>query len=143
MNSLEGYVYISKEEERLAAKWMRQHEHEIPDLSDGDSIEGKPIIYGLEEHPISGRLIIPRPKKSRQLRDVAMQLANFTDREWKVWELYCKGNSQERIAARIGINRPSVCKILQRIKSKITAARAKIRRGVPVPERTKQILAAA
>lgn len=124
----DGYVYLSDSEEREAREFFGAHEGEIPTMDEGDSICGKPITYGLEEHPITGRLMIPRPAKSRQLREMAKQVAGLTDREWKIWELHCKGNSQERIAGKLELSQRGVSKALERIHSKITSARESMRR---------------
>jgi DNA-binding CsgD family transcriptional regulator len=119
---MEGYVYLSRIEEQKAREFFGQHRHQVPDMEESDSIGGKPLVCGLDEHRITGRLVIQRQMTPRQLRNIAAQAAGLTDREWKIWDLHCKGNSQGRIAAKLGINRSNVCRALKNIKSKITAA---------------------
>ena len=122
-DQMEGYVCLSKREEQEAHKFFAEHGHEVPDMNEGDSLGGKPVICGLAEHPVTGRLMIPRSKNSRQLRDIAIQAVGLTDREWKVWRLHCKRNSSGVIAEKLGINGSSVTRSLRSIKSKITVAR--------------------
>ncbi len=74
-DQMEGYVYLSKREEQNARHFFGRHEHQIPDMDEGDSLGGKPVIYGLDEHAMTGRLIIPRPMTTRQMRDTAVQAA--------------------------------------------------------------------
>jgi DNA-binding CsgD family transcriptional regulator len=124
---MEGYVYLSRLEERKAREFFRQHRYQIPDMDDGDSVGGKPLVRGLEEHRTTGRLVIPRQMTTRQLRDMGIQAASLTDREWKIWSLRCRGNSRGRIAAKLGIKRSSVCKSLRNIESKVMAARERAR----------------
>ena len=97
---MEGYVYLSRLEEQKAREFFRQHRYQIPDTDEGDSVGGKPLVCGLEEHRITGRLVIPRQMTTRQLRRTAVQAAGLTDREWKIWNLHCRGNSQCRIASK-------------------------------------------
>jgi DNA-binding CsgD family transcriptional regulator len=127
---MEGYVYLSRLEEQRAREFFRQHRYQIPDTDEGDSVGGQPLVSGLEEHRITGRLVIPRQMTTRQLRRTAVQAASLTDREWKIWNSHCRGNSQGRIAAKLGINRSSVCRALKNIESKITAARKRTREAV-------------
>jgi DNA-binding CsgD family transcriptional regulator len=124
---MEGYVYLSRLEEQKAREFFRQHRYQIPDMDEGDWVGGKPLVCGLEEHRITGRLVIPRLMTTRQLRRTAVQAAGLTDREWKIWNLHCRGNSRGRIAAKLGINRSSVCKSLRNIESKVMAARERVR----------------
>jgi DNA-binding CsgD family transcriptional regulator len=127
---MEGYVYLSRLEEQNAREFFRQHRYQIPDMEEGDSIGGKPLVSGLEEHRITGRLVIPRQMTTRQLRRTAVQAADLTDRGWKIWNLHCRSNSQGRIAAKLSINRSSVCRALKNIESKIMAARERARKAV-------------
>ena len=127
---MEGYVYLSRLEEQQAREFFRQHRYQIPDMEEGDSVGGKPLVCGLDEHRITGRLVIPLQMTIRQLRRTAVQAAGLTDREWKIWNLHCRGNSQGRIAAKLGINRSSVCRALKNIESKITAARKRTQKAV-------------
>jgi DNA-binding CsgD family transcriptional regulator len=127
---MEGYVYLSRLEEQKAREFFGQHRHQIPDMDEGDWVGGKPLVCGLQEHRITGRLVIPRQMTTRQLRRTAVQAAGLTDREWKIWNLHCRGNSQGRIAAKLGINRSSVCRALKNIESKITVARKRTREAV-------------
>ena len=127
---MDGYVYLSKREELKAREFFSRHSHQIPDMDEGDSIGGKPVIFGLDEHMITGRLVIPRQVTSRQLRDIAAQAADLTDREWRIWELHCRGNSQGRIAAKLGINKSNVCRCLSLIESKITTARERSQKAL-------------
>jgi DNA-binding CsgD family transcriptional regulator len=127
---MEGYVYLSRLEERKAHEFFRQHRYQIPDMDDGDSVGGKPLVCGLEEHRITGRLVIPRRMTTRQLRRTAVQAAGLTDREWKIWNLHCRSNSLGRIAAKLGVNRSTVRRSLKSIESKIMAARKHARKAV-------------
>jgi hypothetical protein len=102
---MEGYVYLSRLEEQKAREFFRQHRHQIPDMEEGDSVGGNPLVCGLQEHRVTERLVIPRQMTTRQLRRMAVQAAGLTDREWKIWNLHCRGNSQGRIAAKLGINK--------------------------------------
>jgi DNA-binding CsgD family transcriptional regulator len=124
---MEGYVYLSRFEERKAREFFRQHRYQIPDVDEGDSVGGEPLVCGLEEHRVTGRLVIPRQMTTRQLRRTAVQAASLTDREWKIWNLHCRGNPQCRIAAKLGINRSTVRRLLKRIESKILAVRERAR----------------
>jgi DNA-binding CsgD family transcriptional regulator len=126
---MEGYVYLSRLEEQKAREFFRQHRYQIPDMDEGDSVGGKPLVCGLQEHRITGRLVIPRPMMTRQLRRTAVQAAGLTDRQWKIWNLHCRGNSQCRIAAKLGVNKSTVCRLLKKIESKITAARKRARKA--------------
>jgi hypothetical protein len=127
---MEGYVYLSRLEEQKAREFFRQHRYQIPDMDEGDSVGGKPVVCGLEEHRITGRLVIPRQITTRRLRRTAVQAAGLTDREWKIWNLHCRDNPQCRIAAKLGINKSSVCRALKNIESKIMAARERTREAV-------------
>jgi DNA-binding CsgD family transcriptional regulator len=124
---MEGYVYLSRFEEQKAREFFRQRRYQIPDMDEGDSIGGKPLVCGLEEHRVTGRLVIPRQMTTRQLRRTAVQAAGLTDREWKIWNLHCRGNPQCGIAAKLGINRSTVRRSLKRIESKILAIRERAR----------------
>ncbi len=120
---MDGYVYLSKREEQKAREFFGRYGHQIPDMDEGDSLGGKPLVCGLEEHPITGRLVIPRQMTTGQLRDIALQAAGLTDREWRIWELHCRGNSQGHISVKLGINKSNVCRSLSNIESKIVTAR--------------------
>lgn len=130
---MEGYVYLSRREEQKAREFFGHHGQQIPDMGEGDSLGGKPVICGLDEHAITGRLIIPRHVKSRQLRDIIIETAGLTDREWQIWDLHCRGNSQWRIATRLGIHQSSVSRSLNSIEAKITAARERTRKAMREP----------
>jgi DNA-binding NarL/FixJ family response regulator len=127
---MEGYVYLSRLEERKAREFFRQHRYQIPDTDEGDSVGGKPLVCGLDEHRTTGRLVIPRQMTTRQLRCATIHAAGLTDREWTIWNLHCRGNSQCRIAAKLGINRSTVCRSLRNIESKIMAARERAQKAV-------------
>jgi ATP/maltotriose-dependent transcriptional regulator MalT len=127
---MEGYVYLSRLEERKAREFFRQHRYEIPDMDRGDSVGGQPFVRGLEEHRKTGRLVIPRQMTQRELKYKVVRAAGFTNRRWKIWSLHCEGNSQCRIAAKLDINRSTVCMALKNIKSKIMAARKRARKAV-------------
>ena len=127
---MEGYVYLSRFEERKAREFFRQHRYQIPDMDEGESIGGQPLVRGLDEHRTTGRLVIPRQMTQRELKYKAVRAAGFTNRQWKIWSLYCGGNSQCNIAAKLGINRSTVCMALKNIKSKIMAARKRTRKTV-------------
>ena len=124
---LEGYKVLSKSEELEARRFFEKYGNEIPDMEDGDSIGGKKVICGLDEDPSTGRLVIPRGKKSHKLRDVAIQAAGLTDREWDVWRLHCKGNASRLIAEKLRINCSSVTRCLKSINSKIAVARDRLK----------------
>ena len=132
---MEGYVYLSKREEHNAREFFARHGHEIPDMDEGDLLGGKPLIGGLDEHVVTGRLIIPRQGASRQLREMAVQTARLTDREWQIWQLHCKGNSQGRIAGKMSIHISNVCRSLKSIESKVRVAHEQARKALrkPVP----------
>jgi len=127
---MEGYVYLSRREEQKAREFFGRHGRQIPDMDEGDSIGGKPIVCGLEEHPITGRLVIPRQMPTRRLMDIALQAAGLTDREWRIWELHCRGNSQGHISAKLGINKSNVCRSLRSIESKIVTARERAQKAL-------------
>jgi hypothetical protein len=127
---MEGYVYLSRLEEQKAREFFRQHRYQIPDMDEGDSVGGKSLVCGLQEHRITGRLVIPRQMTTRQLRRTAVQAAGLTDREWKIWNLHCRDNPQCRITAKLGINKSSVCRSLRNIESKIMAARKRTQKAV-------------
>ena len=120
---MEGYVYLSRLEEQKAREFFRQNRYQIPDMDEGDSVGGQSLVCGLEEHRTTGRLVIPRQMTQRELKRKAVRAASLTDRQWKVWSLHCRGNSQCRIAAKLGINKSTVCMALKNIKMKIIAAR--------------------
>jgi hypothetical protein len=48
------------------------------------------------------------------------------DREWQIWDLHCRGNSQCRITTRLGINQSGGSRSLRSIELKITAARERV-----------------
>ncbi len=124
---MEGYVYLNRLEERKAREFFQQHRYQIPDMDEGDSIGGQPLVSGLEEHRTTGRLVIPRQMTTRRMKSMAVRATGLTDREWKIWNLHCRGNSRGRIATKLGINRASVCKSLRNIESKVLAARERAR----------------
>jgi DNA-binding CsgD family transcriptional regulator len=128
VQQMEGYVYLSKREEQKAREFFAQHAHEIPEMDEGDFVGGKPLVCGLDEHVPTGRLVIPRQPTLRQLRDIAVQTAGLTDQEWHIWQLHCKGNSQGRIAIKLGIHVSNVCRSLKNIESKITSAHEQARK---------------
>ena len=88
---LEGYRYLSILEESKAHDFFKRHSRIIPNVDEGDSVGGKPIVTGLAEHPITGRLIVPKQTRSRQMRDTAIEAAGLSKREWSIWDLQCKG----------------------------------------------------
>ncbi len=128
-DQMEGYVYLSKREEQKAREFFGRHGHQIPEMDEGDSLGGKPLVCGLEEHPITGRLVIPRQMTTGRLRDIALQAAALTAREWRIWEMHCRGNSQGHISAKLGINKSSVCRSLSNIESKIVTARERAQKA--------------
>ena len=95
-------------------------------MDEGDSIGGNPVICGLDEHPATGRLIIPR--KSQQAREFAIEAAGLTEREWQIWRLHCRNNSHARIGTKLGIDKSNVCRSLLAIESKINAARERTKK---------------
>ena len=112
---------IEKEKE-FARAWMRKHSAELPQMSDGDRVNGDPIVYSNNLFPpklfamwldaVESKHGTPiDQKRAVALSALAAQIiagAHITPRQGLVLFLRMVGETQQDIAERMGISQPTV-----------------------------------
>ena len=123
---------IEKEKE-FARRWMRKHGGELPQMSDGDRVNGDPIVYSNNLFPpklfamwldaVESKHGTPvDQKRAVALSALAARIiagALITPRQGLVLFLRMVGETQQDIADRMGISRITVLEYEKSAKKKL------------------------
>jgi len=134
--NLDGYVFLTPDEERQAARFWRDHDG-LGDLEDGAEIGDEVIAYGADESPQTGAITVPishddaereaaRARMAREARRHADRIersmirlgiaprkwSRLTPRETQELDLWLDGYTQRHIACILKVGQTRVVELL-------------------------------
>jgi DNA-binding CsgD family transcriptional regulator len=117
----------------VPSDWLQAHESQLPQMTDGERINGDPIIYAANspeytrKPTIAPKLCCSAPgcaesKKTGvdMLEEALMRSAGLTGKELAVLWLRAKGATQEQTATATGMSQATVCRIISQVARKLS-----------------------
>lgn len=105
----------TKEELKEAAAWLERHESELPKMTEGERINGDPVIFTGKTPPDFARRIQPHFSDEQEetieaIHRILLSIG-FTPRQLIVLKLRCEGYTQGQIADGLKTNQQEISRI--------------------------------